>query len=300
MFSEKSRKAKIQHLFYRTLTNYIMSNSTFSYASLTDPNKPQVMGILNVTPDSFYDGGQYTNDENIIAKVRQFVDEQVDIIDIGGMSSRPGAEIIPEKTELERVVSAIQLVRQLTTIPISIDTLRVKVAEKAILHGANMINDISGGQFDKDMFSFVATAKVPYCLMHMRATPQDMQAHTHYQNIVEDIYRYFVSNIEKLQKMGFEDVVIDLGFGFSKTLDQNYQLLSSLTQFSKLGKAMLVGVSRKSMIYKYLNISSKEALNGSTVLHTFALMHGANILRVHDVKEAVQAVKIFQKINDNH
>jgi len=275
-----------------------MTNSCFSYASLDDPKSPKIMGILNVTPDSFYDGGLYTHEESIIAKVEQFIDEQVDIIDIGGMSSRPGAEIIPVNVELERVVKAIQLVRQISkNVPISIDTLRAKVAEQAILSGANMINDISGGQFDKNMYPLVASAKVPYCLMHMRATPQDMQHHTSYNNIVQDIYDYFVQKIELLQKMNIEDIIIDLGFGFSKTLDQNYTLLSSLKKFTQLGKAMLIGVSRKSMIYNYLNISSDEALNASTVLHTFALMHGANILRVHDVKEAVQAVKIFQKIN---
>lgn len=259
---------------------------------------PQVMGILNVTPDSFYDGGKFEEEGSIQLQVTSMLEEGVNIIDVGGMSSRPGATIIDEQEEVERVVKGISIIRQLSKdIAISVDTLRVSVAEKALKAGANIVNDISGGEYDSNMFSFVAANDIPYCMMHMIGTPATMQQNVTYENLVQDIYQYFEKKINIFSQLGFNKVIIDPGFGFSKTLDQNYELLHQLSIFQDLNAPILVGISRKSMIYKYLNISPEEALNGSTVLHTFALTKGASILRVHDIKEAVQTVKLFTKTN---
>lgn len=259
------------------------------------------MGVLNVTPDSFYDGGKYFDEETLVNQIHQMLHEGVDIIDVGGMSSRPGATIIPEEEEISRIKKPIQLIRQISQeISISIDTLRVKVAEVAIQEGANIVNDISGGDYDQSMFEFIASNQLPYCLMHMLGTPETMQSHITYTSMHQEIYDYFERKISQLTQLGYKKrPIIDPGFGFSKTLDQNYELLSKLTFFKELACEILVGVSRKSMAYKFLEISPDKALNASTVLHTFALLNGANILRVHDVKEAVQAIKIISKLNTN-
>ena len=258
----------------------------------------QIMGVLNVTPDSFFDGGKYSSEKSIISQVNKMIEEGVDIIDVGGMSSKPGSEIIPLHQEIQRICKPIQLIRSISkNILISIDTLRSEVAEKAISTGANIVNDISGGEFDNNMFPFIAEAQVPYCLMHMRGTPKNMQSKTEYINIIDEIKHYFFSKLEKLYKMGINDITLDPGFGFAKNLNQNYQLLASLDEIKIEGHKLLVGVSRKSMIYKLLELSPQEALNGTTVLHTFALTKGADILRVHDIKEAKEAIILYQKLN---
>jgi dihydropteroate synthase len=264
---------------------------------LLDLSQPKVMGILNVTPDSFYDGGKYNREGILEQQVGKLLDEGADIIDIGGYSSRPDATDIPLAEEWGRVRLGIEAVRaQNANIPISVDTFRAEVAQKAVALGANMVNDISGGELDEQMFEAVAEMKVPYIMMHMRGTPQTMRQLTHYDNILEELIDYFRLKIARLTALGLHDVVIDLGFGFAKTVEQNYYLLKHLAAFQILDKPMLVGVSRKSMIYRTLGISSEEALNGTSILNTVAIQNGASILRVHDVKEAKEAIQLLDKL----
>lgn len=262
---------------------------------LCDLSHPLVMGILNYTEDSFFDGGQYTTEKAILDRASQLLEEGADIIDIGAMSTRPGAADIDEATEKERIQQAVTLVLQhFPDAVISIDTWRASVAQVALDHGAAMINDVSGGTFDEEMIPTVAKARVPYCLMHTPAKPDVMQQHTQYENLIGDMLRFFGTQMAKLKELGANDIILDPGFGFGKTLEQNYFLMNNLNAFAGFGLPILVGISRKSMIYKFLNTDAQHALNGTTVLNTLALMKGAHILRVHDVKEAKEYVKMVE------
>ncbi len=266
---------------------------------LLDFSTPLVMGILNVTPDSFYSGSRKQSEEEIVSRVCQILEEGGRIVDIGGQSTTPTSTLIPAKEELKRLEPTLRLVRkEFPNTILSIDTFYSEVAGPAVeKYGVNIINDISGGQIDDNMFETVARLNVPYILMHMRGTPQTMQQHTHYDNFIQDILYYFSEKISKLNLLGVNDIIIDPGFGFSKTTDQNYQLMAYLKYFNIFDVPILVGISRKSMIYKLLECTPQESLNGTSALNTFALLSGANILRVHDVKEAVECVKIVEKIS---
>ncbi len=255
--------------------------------------RPWVMGILNVTPDSFYDGGKYELEYNALRQVEKMLEAGADIIDIGGMSSRPGAEVIDKESELARVIPMIKaLVKEFPNIIISVDTVRGAVAQAAIEEGALMVNDISAGRLTSNMYPTVSDLNVPYVLMHMQGRPENMQVNPSYGNVRDTLMEFFVREIEKLNKSGIKDVILDVGFGFGKTLEQNYQLLNSMEAFKVFDYPILVGISRKSMIYKYLKIEAGGALNGTTALHMEALRSGADILRVHDVKEAAEAVRL--------
>ena len=252
------------------------------------------MGIINVTPDSFYENSRFQNSEIILNRVSQMILEGVDMVDIGGYSSRPGAVDISVDEEIGRVVPVIALIHK--TYPdllISIDTFRSRVASEALKVGASIINDISGGAQDEEIFKVAAENSAPYILMHMKGTPQNMVSLANYENLINEIVLYFSTQIEKAKKAGIKDIILDPGFGFSKTIDQNFKLLTQLEQLNLFNLPLLVGVSRKSMIYKTLGISPEESLNGTTVLNTIALMKGASILRVHDVKEAKQTIRLM-------
>ena len=265
---------------------------------LIDLTIPKVMGILNLTPDSFYDGGKFKSEKHILLQIEKMLKEGATFIDIGAYSSRPGAEHINEDQELTRLISVLELIlHKFPDILISIDTFRSRVAEKSIDVGASMINDISAGNLDDKMFQTIANLQVPYILMHMVGKPQNMETNTNYKDLIMDIIFYFSKKINKLRTLGINDLIIDVGFGFSKTMDQNYELLQNLNLFKTLELPILAGVSRKSMLYKYLKITPEEALNATTVANTIALQQGANILRVHDVKQAVEAIRITNKLN---
>ncbi|GJM62166.1 dihydropteroate synthase [Persicobacter diffluens] len=256
-----------------------------------------VMGILNVTPDSFFDGGKHDAAADLQAQVMKLKNEGADIVDVGGYSSRPGAAEVTEEEEIQRVLKGIAAIKKnWQEAIISVDTFRASVARKGVEAGAHMINDISAGQLDDQMFLTVADLQVPYIMMHMRGTPGTMQSMTDYENLTLEMVHYFESRLKKLRDLGVNDVLIDPGFGFAKTLEQNYQLLNEMDKLALLQLPILVGVSRKSMIYKLLGGSPAEALNGTTVLNTLALTKGANILRVHDVKEAKECVELFAKM----
>lgn len=258
---------------------------------------PKVMGILNVTPDSFYDGGKHQQSEQLLAKVSEMLAEGVDMLDVGGYSSRPNADDISPQEEIDRVLPAIELIQQhYPQTPISIDTFRAKVALEAVGAGACMINDISGGNLDGQMFETVAKLQVPYVLMHMRGTPQTMTTLNEYEDLVSDVVQDLQQKVAKLHLLGVHDIVVDPGFGFAKNIAQNFELLKHLSMFQALGLPVLVGVSRKSMIYKTLQTSAEEALHGTIALNTVALQNGANILRVHDVKAAKDAVAMIEAI----
>jgi dihydropteroate synthase len=263
-------------------------------------DKPLVMGILNLTPDSFYDGNFYNNKEKILRQIHKIINEGAQIIDIGAYSSRPGAKNITEKEELKRLVPALELIlKHFPEMVVSVDTFRSKIAKLAVNDfGVSLINDISGGTIDKKMFEQIANLNVPYILMHMRGNPQTMQNLTDYKNIVDELIDYFVAKTHILKKAGVKDIIIDPGFGFSKTLEQNYELLNKLEAFKILELPILVGISRKSMIYRYLNIKPEGALNGTSILNTIAIQKGADILRVHDVKEAVETIKLYGKLTE--
>jgi len=259
-------------------------------------DKPLVMGILNITPDSFYDGGFYDSETVQLEQTQKMLDEGADIIDIGAVSTRPGAKEVSKEEELKKIVSVIELLlKNFPEIIISVDTYRADVAKIAIESGAKIINDISGGIFDSKMFETVADLNVPYIMMHIKGTPENMQLNPDYSDVVKEIIFFFSQQIDKLKKIGVNDVIIDPGFGFGKTLENNYELLKKLDNFKIFELPLLVGFSRKSMINKILNTKPSEALTGTTVLNTIALMNGANILRVHDVKPAVEAIKIVNK-----
>lgn len=272
-------------------------NSINCNGRLLDLTTPKVMGILNVTPDSFYDGGKYDQVSSALKKVEQFIDEGVDIIDIGGMSSRPGAEMITEDEELKRVLPVIkEICEKHSEQIVSIDTVHSKVAEAAILSGASIVNDISGGNIDSEIYKVCIKYNAPYVLMHMQGIPSHMQDKPEYEDVILDILNEFKTKVDKLERMGLKDVILDPGFGFGKTIEQNYRILERLSSFKILDCPILVGLSRKSMLYKSLDISSKDALNATTAAHMVALRNGARILRVHDVKEAIEAIKIHQLI----
>tara|TARA_B100001113_G_scaffold232795_1_gene191232 strand:- start:231 stop:1055 length:825 start_codon:yes stop_codon:yes gene_type:complete len=258
---------------------------------------PKIMGILNVTPDSFFDGGKYNSSDKILKQVEKMVVSGADIIDVGGYSSRPGASDISIDEELKRVIPVIKLIRKkFPNSLISIDTFRSKVANESIITGANIINDISGGSLDPEMFNTVAKLKVPYILMHMKGNPRNMMKNSNYSDITYEICKYFSEKIELAKTKGINDLIIDPGFGFSKTTEQNYELLNNLDFLKQFQKPILVGVSRKSMIYTILNSKPENALNGTSILHTISLLKGANILRTHDVREACECVKIINQL----
>ena len=261
-------------------------------------NKPKIMGILNVTPDSFYDGGVFDSEKKVLNQVHTMIDEGVDIIDIGGYSSKPGAENISLDTELKRVIPYIEIIKKnFEDTPVSIDTFRSKVAKEAVNHGAEIINDISSGDLDQTMFETVSKLKVPYIMMHMKGKPTNMQINPVYKNLVVDISENLSKKIFEARTKGINDIIIDPGFGFGKTTNDNYVLLKNLSFFKELGCPILAGISRKSMIYKVLNTDPQNSLNGTTCLNTISLMNGANILRVHDVRQAKEVVDLFESLN---
>lgn len=264
---------------------------------LLDLSTPKVMGILNVTPDSFYSASREQNSGSILTKVEEMLHDGASIIDIGGMSSRPGAELISTKEELERTDVIRLISSEFPEAILSIDTFRSEVAKAAMENGAHIINDITGGEGDKDMFKYVGENRIPYILMHMRGNSETMQSLTDYDNLLSDMSHYFSEKIELLKSFGAKDIILDPGFGFAKNLEQNYDLMNKLDYFEAFDESILVGISRKSMIYKLLGTTSEDALNGTSVLNTIGLMKGAKILRVHDVKEAVECVKIVNALN---
>ena len=276
----------------------ISANKTLRVRNkLMDLSSPKVMGILNVTPDSFYDGGLYARESSLLKQVEKMVVDGADFIDIGGYSSRPGAEDISIAEEWKRVGPAIQSIKkEFPSVLLSIDTFRSQVAQKAVDEGCDMVNDISAGQLDKEMFKTVAALQVPYVIMHMRGTPQTMTSLAQYENLIKEIIDYFHGILYQLNAFGVKDVLVDPGFGFAKTVDQNFELLSRLEQLHILYKPMVIGLSRKSMVWKTLNTSAEFALNGTTSLNTVALLKGAAILRVHDVKEAKEVIGLFERL----
>lgn len=265
---------------------------------LLDLYVPRVMGIINVTPDSFYKGSRVTGEKEILETAVRMIEEGADILDVGGYSSRPGASVVSSAEEEERVLNAISLInKKLPEAIISIDTFRSEIALKAVSEcGAQIINDISGGEADKDMFQVVAKLNVPYIMMHMLGTPETMQDNPVYDDVIADILRWFSKKIVMLHSMGVKDIILDPGFGFGKKANHNFELLQHLEDFAITGLPLLVGVSRKSMIWKTLGITVDEALNGTSVLNAVALLKGADILRVHDVKEAVQTILLMEQL----
>ena len=253
----------------------------------------KVMGILNLSDNSFYDGGKYNNTKKILIQTKKMINEGANIIDIGAQSSRPGSNEISEEEELNRIIpSLIEIRKHFPNVLISVDTYRANVAEESINNGADIINDISSGDLDNNMFSVIAKHKVPYIIMHMLGTPKNMQENPTYNNVVEEIINYFQQKIETLHDLGINNLIINPGFGFGKTLENNYEILNNLEKFKCLEYPILVGVSRKSMIYKLLDTDANQALNGTSVINTIALTKGTDILRVHDIKEAVECIKI--------
>jgi dihydropteroate synthase len=263
-----------------------------------DLSTPKVMGILNITDDSFYDGGKYKSLKESIEQVRNMLDEGASIIDIGAASSNPSSKVISEQEEWKRLEAFLKIInKEFPNNWFSIDTYHSEVAKKAHNYGIDIINDISGGELDKNMFKTIQELNIPYIMMHMRGTPQNMQTFTNYENIVEEIFEYFKQKIEVLNSQS--QVIIDLGFGFSKTLEQNYKLLNNMAFFNQLNSPILSGISRKSMIYKPLEIEPKDALNGTSFLHYLCLEMGSTILRVHDVKQACECIKLFNLAQNN-
>ena len=264
---------------------------------LIDLATPKVMGILNVTPDSFYDGGSYKNEKDILNKAEKMLLEGATFIDLGGYSSRPGADHISEEEELNRVIPIIKLLlKKFPEVIISIDTFRSQVAKASIEAGASLVNDISAGKLDDNMMKTVGELRVPYVMMHMRGTPQTMKSLTDYDDLINDMNLYFSKRIAEAKKHKIHDIIIDPGFGFAKTLEQNFELLSKFELLKIVGLPILAGVSRKSMIFRLLEIDSKSALNGTTCLNTVALLKGASILRVHDVKEAMECITLTNQL----
>ena len=266
---------------------------------LIDLTTPKVMGILNVTPNSFYDGGMYKSSSEMLTKVGKMISEGATFIDVGAYSSKPSAEYVSEEEELQRIIPIINLILEYyPETLLSVDTFRSEVAKVCIENGAAIINDISAGNLDDKMLETIAKYNVPYIMMHMRGTPETMQKMTSYEDIVKEILFYFSEKVANARSFGINDLIIDPGFGFAKTLDQNYEVLQKMHLFEILELPLLAGFSRKSMIYKTLQSSAEEALNGTTVLNTVALTKGAKILRVHDVKEAMECITLFNKINN--
>jgi len=261
---------------------------------------PLVMGVVNITPDSFYDGGKYFNEQDAIKRAEQIISEGADIIDFGAASTRPGAEDIGPDEELKRLTPVLEyVVKHHNKIPVSIDTFHSSVAKKAVAQGASLINDISGGTLDADMIQTVADLGVPYILMHMQGNPKTMQIEPHYVDVVEEVYDYFLQRINQLKPAGVKQIIIDPGFGFGKTVEHNFSLLKHLDRFKSLGLPIMAGLSRKSMINKVLKTKPENALTGTITLNTIALLNGANILRVHDVKEARQVIQLVNKLKSS-
>lgn len=268
---------------------------------LLELREPQIMGILNVTPDSFYSDSRTPDEAHITDRVRQMMDEGADMIDIGGYSSRPGADDVTPEEEMDRLRRGLRIVRKLyPEVPVSVDTFRADVARMCIEEeGADIINDISGGMMDRQMFRTVARLGVPYILMHMQGTPDTMQVAPHYDNLRREVMLYFAERIDRLCQMGAKDIIVDPGFGFGKTLEHNYELMNHLEDFVVFNLPLLVGISRKSMIYKLTGGTPQSSLNGTTVLNTISLVKGAHILRVHDVKAAAEAKQIYMAMKQN-
>mgnify|MGYP001943120575 CR=1 FL=1 len=265
--------------------------------TLIDLTSPKVMGILNITPDSFFDGGKYKDEKTILTQAEKMLNEGATFIDVGAYSSRPGAENVLEEKEIQRIIPVIELlIKHFPEIIISVDSFRSNVANKAINAGAALVNDISGGNMDEEMFDVVAKLQVPYIMMHMQGVPQNMQTNPVYKDIVTEVTSFFAAQLLKLRQLKVNDVIIDVGFGFGKTGVHNFELLNKLSLFKNLELPILTGVSRKSMLYNLLDITPQKALNATTVANTVALLNGTNILRVHDVKEAVEAVKIVAQL----
>ena len=278
--------------------NVFYTNKTLNVrGKLIDLSTPKVMGILNVTPDSFFDGGRFLDEKSVLAHATKMVNEGADFIDVGGFSSRPGASNLPDAEEASRVLPAIQLLtKHFPDTILSIDTFRSGIARQAVEAGASMVNDISGGEQDPLMIKTVAALNVPYILMHMRGTPETMTTLTTYDDLIKDIIDYFHKKIKLLHQAGVKDIILDPGFGFAKTVEQNFELLNHLEHFRILGLPILAGLSRKSLIWKTVGATPDDALNGTTALNSIALSKGVSLLRVHDVKEAVECVKLASRM----
>lgn len=271
--------------------------------NLIDLSTPKVMGILNLTPDSFYDGGSYKNEKDVLSRVETMLAEGATFVDVGAYSSKPSADDILETEELHRIIPIVKLLtKEFPGISLSVDTFRSKVADTCLAHGAALINDISAGSLDHLMMNVVAKHKVPYVMMHMRGTPKTMQQLTNYTDIVFELKQYFAEKLASARAKEINDIILDVGFGFAKTTNQNFTLLQNLDLFKSMGIPILAGLSRKSMIYKTLKSDAKNALNGTTALNTIAILKGASILRVHDVKEAIECIKLTEalKLNDDN
>ncbi len=279
---------------------YKITKKTLNVAGkLLDLSTPRVMGVLNITPDSFYEGSRFDVSADMLQKAYQMVEEGATFIDVGGYSTRPNAADVPESVELERVLPVVELLKKhLPDAIVSIDTFRANVARQAVEAGAGVINDVSGGTLDADMFDTVAKLGVPYVLMHLRGNPQTMAQLNHYQDLTAEVIQELQAQLYKLQQLGAKDIVVDPGFGFAKNIDQNFEMLNQLEAFELLERPVLVGISRKSMIWRTLQIEAAEALNGTSVLNTVALLKGAAILRVHDVRQATEAIKLVQQLKN--
>ena len=274
-----------------------MSKIAKDKTNYIDFSTPVVMGILNITTDSFFDGGKFLTKENIIKQAQKIEEEGAKIIDIGASSSRPGSTPVSEEVELERLLPVIKLIQKNTkNLKISIDTFRAKVAEECIKNGAHIINDISAGEKDLKMFETIINLDVPYIMMHMQGDSKNMQVNPKYEDVNSDIISFFEQKVKYLNSKGFKKIIIDPGFGFGKTIEHNYEILKNLKKFRELNLPILAGLSRKSMIYNLLETSAEEALNGTSIANTISLLNGANILRVHDVKQAVECIRIYSMI----
>ncbi len=267
--------------------------------TLLSLDRPLTMGILNVTPDSFYDGGRYHSDNIILSQVQKMLEEGASLIDVGGMSSRPGAEIISVEEEIRRVIPVVKLIKKhFSEAIISVDTVRSEVAKHSITEGAALINDISAGRFDPKMYETISKLDVPYILMHMQNKPADMQVNPQYESLLTEILDFFIEEVGKLRSLGVKDIILDPGFGFGKSLEHNYNLLKNLHIFQILDLPVLAGISRKSMIYRLLDSTPQHALNGTSALHMVALQQGAKMLRVHDVKPAMEVIRLFLQLEE--
>ena len=265
--------------------------------NLIDLSTPKVMGVINLTPDSFYDGGKLTSEKEILLQANKMLQEGATFLDLGAYSSRPGAQFVSEKEEIHRLLPVIKiLLNEFPETLLSIDTFRSNVANESIYAGASLINDISAGTLDDHMFKIIAQHQVPYVMMHMRGTPETMMQNTDYTDLTKEVIYYFSERIAKARSFGINDLIADPGFGFSKTLDQNYELFNDLELFSYLNVPLLIGISRKSMIQKKIKTTAADSLNGTTALHAIAIQKGASILRVHDVKEAFETINLLQNL----
>ncbi|MDG2343587.1 MAG: dihydropteroate synthase [Flavobacteriales bacterium] len=279
---------------------YLLDNYSINCkGNLIDFSTPKIMGIINLTPDSFYDGGKIKSDKDLLNKVEKFLSQGADFIDIGGYSSRPGAQKVKEEEEIKRIIPNLKLITNaFPDAIISVDTFRSKIAEESLINGASIINDISAWGIDEKLFDVIIKYKCPYVLMHMKGNPSSMQNNPTYNNVTQEIIKFLSNKLKNLQKNGVHDVIIDPGFGFGKSIEHNYKIMSELNQINLLNQPILVGISRKSMIYNLLEINSLKSINGTTALNMYALNNGAKILRVHDIKEAAECIKIYQQLKN--